>query len=72
MTEHGDRPDVLNQEYADCFYWLDGRLDKAKQALNKAYEKSQTVSVNLCLALIADDEKDPGRRDDASGSHRRA
>ena len=63
LTEHVDRPDVLNQEYAGCFYWLDGRLDKAKEAFSKAYEKSQTVSANLCLALIAEDEKDPGRRD---------
>jgi tetratricopeptide (TPR) repeat protein len=63
VTEHADRPEMLNPEYAGCFYWLDGRPDKAKEAFSRAYEKSISVSAALCLAMIADDDKDLARRD---------
>jgi tetratricopeptide (TPR) repeat protein len=63
VTTHADRPQVLNPEYAGCFYWLDGRQDKAKESFSKAYEKSGSVAAALCLAMIADGEKDPVRRD---------
>ncbi len=63
VTARAGRPDRLNPEYAGCFYWLDGRLEKAKEAFAKAYESNSPVSAALCLAMLADDEKNPGRRD---------
>jgi len=63
VNARADRPEMLNPEYAGCFYWLDGRPEKAKQAFGKAYEKSASVSAALCAAMIADEEKDPSRRD---------
>jgi tetratricopeptide (TPR) repeat protein len=63
VTEHADRPELLNPEYAGCFYWLDGRLDQAKDAFNRAYKRNNSVSAALCLAMMADDEKDAVGRD---------
>ena len=54
---------MLNPEYAGCFYWLDGRLDQAKDTFNKAYKRNSSVSAALCVAMIADDEKDAVGRD---------
>ncbi len=63
VTARAGRPDMLNPEYAGCFYWLDGRPDKAKEAFAQAHERSASPSAALCLAMIADDEKDTKRRD---------
>ena len=54
----------MNEEYAGCYYWLDGQIDKAKEAFRKAYEQRTSVSAGLCLAMIGDDEKDTARRDE--------
>jgi tetratricopeptide (TPR) repeat protein len=62
-----DRPDLLNEEYAACFYWLDGRPEQAKVEFAKAYEKRISVSAGLGLAMIADDEKNTARRDELLG-----
>jgi tetratricopeptide (TPR) repeat protein len=63
VTARAAHPEMLNPEYAGCFYWLDGRPALAKEAFGKAHEHSSSVSAALCLAMIADEEKDAGRRD---------
>jgi len=63
VITNADNPKLLNLEYAGCYYWLDGSLEKAKDAFAKEYETSKSVSAALCAAIIADDEKDSTRRD---------
>jgi uncharacterized protein HemY len=64
LTARAERPDLLNEEYAGCYYWLDGQTDKAKEAFRKAYEQRMSVSAALCLAMIDDDAKDTAKRDE--------
>jgi tetratricopeptide (TPR) repeat protein len=62
LSERADRPDLLNEEFAGCFYWLEGQLEKAKVAFRKAFRTRTSVSAGLALAMIADEEKDAPRR----------
>lgn len=63
IAARANRPDLLYPEYSACFYWFDGRTEKAKQDFRRAFEKYASVSAALCLALLADDEKDTAKRD---------
>ena len=58
VTARADRPDLLNPEYAACYFWFDGNVDKAKEAFRKAVEKTASFSATLSLAMIANDEND--------------
>ena len=64
VTARADRPDLQNEEYAGCFHWLEGRIKAAKVEFAKAYQTRTSISAALCLAMIADDEKDVARRDE--------
>ena len=46
-----------------AFSGLTDVSSQAKQAFGEAYEQQTSVSAGLCLAMIADQEKDPKRRD---------
>jgi tetratricopeptide (TPR) repeat protein len=58
-----NQADLQAQQYFGCFYWLDGRIDKAKAVFAEAYQKQTSIAAALALAQIADDEKDAARRD---------
>jgi hypothetical protein len=62
LAQRADRPDLLNEEYAGYFSWMEGRLERAKELLQKAYRTRTSVSAGVALAIIADDEHDAARR----------
>ena len=64
LTTRAARRDFLIEEGAGYFHWLEGDLEKAKAELAVAYEKRTSILSALCLAMIADDEKDSGRRNE--------
>ena len=64
IAQRADRPDQQNEEYSACFYWLDGQIEKAKTAFTRAYQNRTSITAALCLAMIADDEKDASRRNE--------
>ena len=58
------QPGIQNEEYAACFNWLEGRLDKAKADFATSSNTRSSVSAALSLAMIYDDEKNAARRDE--------
>ena len=59
-----NRRDPISEEDLGGFYWLDGRTDQAKAVLSRAYSDRGSFFAACCLAMIADDAKDVGRRDE--------
>jgi tetratricopeptide (TPR) repeat protein len=64
VSQLANRPDLHNEEYSACFYWLDGRLEKANADFARAYQNRTSISAALCLAMIADDQKNVARRNE--------
>ncbi len=64
ISQRADRPDLQNEEFSACFYWLDGQIDKAKAAFTRAYQNRTSIPAAYCLAMIADDEKNATRRNE--------
>jgi tetratricopeptide (TPR) repeat protein len=63
IATNSGRPDLLHVETVGYYYWLDGRLNKAKAAFAESFEKSTSIPAALALAQIADDQKEPAVRD---------
>ncbi len=64
IRERANRPDLVGEEAAGCFYWVDGRTEQAKALLSKAHKDRNSFVAACCLAMIADDSKDASRRDE--------
>ena len=64
VTARAERPDLQNEEYTGCFYWLEGRNDAAKAAFTRAFQNRKSISAAMALANIADDEKDAAHRNE--------
>jgi hypothetical protein len=62
IKERANGRDPVGEEDVGCFYWLDGRTEKAKAVLYKAYKERSSLIAAGCLAMIADDANDAGRR----------
>ena len=58
---------IQNEEFAGCFHWLEGQLEKAKSEFASAYSARTSVSAAICLAMILDDEKNVAKRNEMMG-----
>ena len=64
LANEADQRNIQNEEYAGCYHWLEGQTEKAKSEFASAYRTRTSISAALCLAMVFDDEKNAGKRDE--------